>query len=155
MICIKKEPKCNLCPLKESCQYTHLEQTKSTKATVKEESYYFLVIFKENSVWLTKRPEHGIWANLYTFPMFKDTASMNTWLNQLNVQIIPVKGEQYKHRLTHRLLHLKTYLCHGDLLPDLTHLPGVWYKDQSFGLPKPVTDIIQKVIHDPTQSTLF
>ena len=155
MVCIKKEPKCHLCPLKETCQYTHHDITPQKRSPIKEEHFIFLVIQDKNSVWLTRRPEHGIWANLYTFPMFKDYAAMSTWLAQFSKNIVPSKGEQYKHRLTHRALTLSTFLCDGSDLPELTQMQGVWYNNHNFGLPKPVSDIIQKVIHDPTQSTLF
>ncbi len=72
-ICTRSKPKCQLCPLNQSCKAlannkTHLLPTPKLKKTLPEKETTMLIIRMGQDVLLEKRPQKGIWAGLWSFP---------------------------------------------------------------------------------------
>jgi A/G-specific adenine glycosylase len=75
MVC-QKQPKCEMCPLKEDCkayqsntQSSYPNLPKKTKIT--NHNFHVFVIGDHQKAFLIKRPPNGLLANLYTFPQFE------------------------------------------------------------------------------------
>jgi A/G-specific adenine glycosylase len=117
--CTPKNPDCLHCPLQPQClAFAHHTTTQrplklqKTKITTRYLNY--LVIKINDSVYLHKRSDNGIWRNLYDFPCIESDTPLSVdeviateQFNQLFkdkpftiVKVSPV----YTHKLTHRTL---------------------------------------------------
>ena len=149
MICTKT-PYCNLCPIKIEC-ITHknhwqteipLKVKKKKKPT---RTHYYILSHNTSSILLYKRPEKGIWAQLWCLPEFQDYKALEQALPE-DYQGKLTCLEEVKHTFTH--FHLK-------MIPVLTQsqpLPLSWAnsvhripldKLEAYGLPAPIEKIIQ------------
>ncbi|SIS48663.1 A/G-specific DNA-adenine glycosylase [Salimicrobium flavidum] len=78
IVCTPKSPSCLLCPVQEHCRAFHkgVEQelpVKSSKKTQKVLRYRTYVVENERGeVLIEKRPENGLLANLWQYPMVKE-----------------------------------------------------------------------------------
>ena len=77
LICIPKNPKCEVCPVQALCE-AHLKHeeeqypVKEKKIKKVEEYYKVLIIRKNGRLGMYKRPSDGLLANLYGFPLLSD-----------------------------------------------------------------------------------
>lgn len=74
-VCLPKQPKCAFCPVSDDCDAFLLNIAKDLplrkkKAASPEIPLTFIVLVSEGSVYLRKRPEQGLLANLYEFLHF-------------------------------------------------------------------------------------
>jgi A/G-specific adenine glycosylase len=72
-LCTLRKPKCETCPVSASCvAFREGRQAELPARAKKKETptryKVFLVATHENSIWLEKQPEPGIWGGLYCFP---------------------------------------------------------------------------------------
>ncbi len=79
LICLPKSPKCEICPQKYLCKAfaqgeAEAYPVKSKKPRPLEEEYAALIIQKDNSYLLEKRPAHGLLANLWGLPIIEASA---------------------------------------------------------------------------------
>ncbi len=70
MVCTPRNPKCNECPLQKNCVAFHDGLTavlpvKSKKIAVATRYFNYLVFRYKDLIWVTKRSEKDIWANLH------------------------------------------------------------------------------------------
>ena len=88
-------------------------------------------------MWLQKRPDTGIWAGLFSLPVFETEAQLlAAWPQGAQPQFIT----PWKHVLTHRDLHLHPVRMTGSAPPDPI-CEGQWVDAQSWpdlGLPAPI-----------------
>ena len=97
----------------------------------------------EAAVWLQQRPPKGVWASLFTFPIFDSEEDLRASLPkplQSKLQFAPA----FVHVLTHKDLHL--HVAHLSL-PTTKSLgvTGQWWRAQdwpSLGLPAPVRQLL-------------
>lgn len=76
-MCRAKKPKCIQCPLSSSCiaynqQLTDKLPIKKSKLKKKELYFDYFFIEFENSTYIRKRIDNGIWKNLYEFPLIQN-----------------------------------------------------------------------------------
>ena len=72
-VCTRSKPKCERCPISQSCQAFAQNQTQSLptpkpKKTIPHKQTTMLVIRMGNEVLLEKRPQKGVWAGLWSLP---------------------------------------------------------------------------------------
>ncbi|MFZ9642168.1 MAG: A/G-specific adenine glycosylase [Candidatus Methylopumilus sp.] len=72
-ICTRSKPKCEICPLKSTCQAWAHNKTKQLptpkpKKTIPQKQTTMLLILHGNEVLLEKRPPSGIWGGLWSLP---------------------------------------------------------------------------------------
>jgi A/G-specific adenine glycosylase len=75
MVC-QKQPKCELCPLRDDCK-AYQNRTQSSypnlpkKTKISQHTYQVFVVGNHQKAFLVKRPSIGLLANLYTFPQYE------------------------------------------------------------------------------------
>lgn len=108
LICTPKNPNCKECPMKPICEaYQKNVQeeypVKLKKVKAVELNYKVLLIEKGSKIGMIKRPEEGLLANLWGFPMIEE----KDWESIDLEAIKPVYLEQVTHVFTHRKWHMK------------------------------------------------
>jgi len=110
-ICTPKAPKCDICPLNNSCEALRLNKVlqlpvKTKKIKVSNRFLHFILIENDGKIALSKRTGNDVWKNLYTFPMIETKTDIidNEYLNN-NLNFI----QEEKHILSHQNLFIKFY----------------------------------------------
>ena len=120
--CTPKKPNCQECPLQSECFAFNKElinnlpvKAKKTKQT--KRYFTYLIYRNHDSILIQKRPEKGIWANMYEFPLYESKSikeqnlliKEQRWLqNEKNGKIIVNHiSDTHKHILSHQQLFAK------------------------------------------------
>ena len=135
--CVPASPDCEECPLAAHCLAKTLGKVsefpvKRNKTKIKELYLYYFYIHSDEFIFLRKREGKGIWQNLYEFPsveseiplefedlikhrdfqaLFPENArhsTLDTESSDTSV-IFKLLTKNYKHVLTHRILHVDCY----------------------------------------------
>lgn len=126
MVCIPGgEPKCGECPWEKFCQahlmqrWSEFPKKKSGKARVIEEKTV-LIIQDEDKAAFMRRPEKGLLAGMYGFPMlegFQSEEEVLEYLKRIGLKVIRIKeiGDA-KHIFSHREWHMRGYAVRVDEL---------------------------------------
>lgn len=130
IICTPNLPKCDECPLNNSCSGLQNKTllslpVKAKKTKVRDRFFHFLVAIQDDKILLQKRTEKDIWQNMYQFPLIEMTESIGfTKENlpdnfELNAQEPIV---EYKHILSHQKIKAqfhKTVFHNSELNNDM------------------------------------
>ena len=155
--CLPQNPLCETCVLKAGCfAYQHGQQgvlpakTKKKKPTARY--FVYFILWKDGKILMTKRNGNDIWRGLYDFPLietkkaigiaqinklFRLASSRKRNLRELNI------SKEYKHVLTHQIIHARFVELPETGLKDLPQTLDV-AKAQAYSLkrisrlPKPV-----------------
>lgn len=130
-ICGAKSADCNSCPVSEACisawQVDTAVEKQATVAVIDLHWQVALHLCPQKGIWLSQRPQTGIWAGLWTPPI--------TELNDA-----PAKAPTHVHLLTHRRLHL-----YGELADGAPSGTGQWVDDISqLALPTGIHRLLEK-----------
>ncbi|MDE0308599.1 MAG: A/G-specific adenine glycosylase [Acidiferrobacterales bacterium] len=111
-VCTPKNPKCTICPLSRSCcahcQHLteHLPRRKASRR--REVRYVTMLIITDgaNRVLLQRRPDEGVWGNLWSFPEFSgNSRDVRSWCHsQLKVRVNTASPWR---SITHDFTHLR------------------------------------------------
>ena len=148
-LCTRSQPACDRCPMQDMCVAHHEGQAthypvKSRK--IKRSAQLMWMLFArstEGAVWLQQRPPKGVWASLFTFPIFDSEEALLASLSkplQSKLQFAP----SFVHVLTHKDLHL--HVAHL-ALPTERRLgeAGQWWATEDWpnlGLPAPIRQLL-------------
>jgi A/G-specific adenine glycosylase len=153
-ICLPRKPLCQSCPVRTECKAHELGEpekfpvkTRKLKRT-SEVLWLLLANNQKGQVWLEKRPESGIWASLYSLPVFASEEALSAAVLGSNLpknskrhwEILPT----FKHVLTHKDLHchvIKTKLTKGPISKG----SGAWWSEEDWqvlGLPTPIRHLL-------------
>ncbi len=157
MICIRGKPRCEQCPLAKNCAAKNMKiaeklpQSKPKKILPTRQTT-FLILQKDNSVFLEKRPPTGIWGGLWSLPEIADASlkSIQQFCRQrFRFQVNNIKlGKSFRHTFSH---------FHLDVLPVFVSVQTsasklmeaeqqIWYnlrKPDAIGLSAPVSKLLQ------------
>jgi A/G-specific adenine glycosylase len=152
-LCSKSRPQCLLCPAQHLCEAHRLQTAtdfpvKTKKLTRKTAVWWLCVLRTPNgSIWLEKRPARGIWAGLYSLPVFDSLPALQDKVGTL-LGRSAVLGQHpvIRHSLTHRdlVLHPVEVQLEAHEMGVLTPTnpgEGVWVgqvADLTMGLPAPL-----------------
>lgn len=149
MVCTAKNPNCEACPLAQACAARYLGQperypVKTRKLKRSTQAIWLLwAQCADASVWLSQRPNPGVWAGLYCFPWFDSSEALRS--------AVPAHYRSALHDsapLAHILTHKDLYLHPVRLqVPTsaMAHLPGQWVGPNEWpglGLPAPVRKLL-------------
>ena len=153
-ICMPRKPLCQSCPVRTECKAHELGEpekfpvkTRKLKRT-SEVLWLLLANNQKGQVWLEKRPESGIWASLYSLPVFASEEALSAAVLKSDLpknskshwEILPT----FKHVLTHKDLHchvVKTKLNKGPISTG----SGAWWSEEDWqvlGLPTPIRHLL-------------
>jgi A/G-specific adenine glycosylase len=145
-ICLPRKVQCDACPVEGQCQA--LQQAKPLAYPVKTRKlkrssatlWMLWAVNAQGQVWLHKRPARGIWAGLFSLPVFDDESA-------LLASCVGARSPQYidpwKHVLTHRDLHLHPVRVQLKAAPSCE---GQWVDAQDWpqlGLPAPIRLLLE------------
>ena len=111
MICKRRQPLCEQCPVNESCiafQNNQVDVLPTAKPKVKlpvKEKIFLMLMSDEQEVFLIKRPLKGIWAGLWCLPEFSDLEGALNWC-EIYLGFVPVYHLQGLRRHTFSHYHL-------------------------------------------------
>ncbi|PXW94140.1 A/G-specific DNA-adenine glycosylase [Sphaerotilus hippei] len=82
-LCGPRSTQCDACPLADRCRARQLARVaefpvKTRKLVRKAMASWTLWISSGDAVWLQQRPERGVWAGLWTMPLFDDEATLQS-----------------------------------------------------------------------------
>ena len=153
-VCTPKKPQCDQCPVSKQCvanadgnPQRYPVKTRKLKRS-SEQLWLLHMQTQQGDVWLTQRPQEGVWAGLYCLPVFDSFDALQ--------QAAPAKqrpnlieGAVFKHVLTHKDFHVHPVSL---VLPRVVKLEktlgkGRWVTGvdwPALGLPAPVRQLLTK-----------
>ncbi len=162
MVCTRSKPKCGVCPLNMICiacarrSWSQYPGKKTNKLVLPEKTAWFLLMQKNQHVWLEQRPPAGIWGGLYCFPQFNQFEDLVCWLQEQGFHEKNV-AEKYlrqlkafRHTFSHFHLNIMPVWLNVAFL-DTGRNPGMglWYdlvQPSAVGLAAPVERLLQKLV---------
>ena len=154
-VCTTRKPACAQCPVARLCRAkaegrVEAYPVKTRKLKRSSASHWVLWCQRaDGAVWLQKRPDTGIWAGLFCFPLFDSLTALH--------QVLPGVPESalhslsaFKHVLTHKDMHLHPVVCTlaAGVQPATA---GQWVEAQDWsalGLPAPVRKLLSDAMED-------
>ena len=155
MICLKSNPKCEACPLKNLCSsYRHHSQAEYPQkkpARSKPHKHTLMLLHRyEDQVLLWRRPPSGIWGGLWSLPEVDGEKDVQLWQQSfLSTTRAPQKIQRdvIRHQFTHYSLGISLAIIEMEALPD--HVSDAdnyaWVEIEDFashGLPTPVRKLL-------------
>lgn len=151
-VCTSKKPQCIQCPVLHHC-VAHAEgqvarypvKTKKLKRS-SEQLWLLHLVTQDGHVWLTQRPQQGVWAGLYCLPVFESFQALLAAVpTQHRAEL--AEGEPFKHVLTHKDMHLHPVMCTLPKEVSLSRLVGEgrWVNKTTWpdmGLPAPIRKLL-------------
>lgn len=157
-VCTSRRPDCARCPLQADCvarQQGHPEAypVKTRKLQRRQRENWWLWLEAPGAVWLQQRPGHGVWAGLWSLPMFDDEVALEAAARAVGV--IPETQPRIEHALTHFdwTLHPRRALLPvpADLSPSLG--AGRWVAHDALhtvGVPAPLARLLAATSRAPS-----
>lgn len=162
--CVPKSPKCEICPLFESCFAAQNKLVKNFPVKTKKAKqihryFYYYFIESGKFTYLEKRIGNDIWRNLYQFPLFESDKllSEKEILGKSNIPFfnnctINVKNisNQKKHILSHQIIFARVINIEIEYQECLSNnFIQVNKKDISkFAVPKLLEDFINELVYE-------
>ncbi|MEJ2755988.1 MAG: NUDIX domain-containing protein, partial [Gammaproteobacteria bacterium] len=166
-LCTRQRPHCDKCPLASVCQaHAHGQQslyperkTADTKPT--RHTHFLMIRDPRGHVGLEKRPQHGIWGGLWSFPEFDSLSALKTFCQeQITVNYRLTCWPQQQHIFSHFVLQMNPVWVTLDARSDTPFgnvLPREqrWFSEKqvfTVGLAAPIEQLIRKLFasHDHT-----
>ena len=146
-VCLPRKAQCEACPVNSGCQArargeplaypVKTRKLKRSSATL----WLLWAVNAKGQVWLQKRPDKGIWAGLFSLPVFESEADLlAAWIQGGEPQYIA----HWERVLTHRDLHLHPiHMLGSEQLPPVCE--GQWVDAHvwpDLGLPAPIRALL-------------
>ena len=103
-VCLVRSPQCLLCPVQADCRARreggaerYPVKTRKLKRSQRENIWLWLAW--KDQIWLTQRPDSGVWAGLWSFPEFASLEALQSAAVRWPGEAKPL--ESFKHVLTH------------------------------------------------------
>ena len=146
-VCLPRKAQCEACTVSTVCraqaQGEPLAYPVKTRKLKRSSATLWLLwaVNAQGQVWLQKRPDTGIWAGLFSLPVFETEAQLlAAWPQGAQPQFIA----PWKHVLTHRDLHLHPVRMTGSA-PSYPSCEWQWVDAQiwpDLGLPAPIRTLL-------------
>jgi A/G-specific adenine glycosylase len=149
-VCLARRPHCMICPLSDLCAgRRHGEPERypvKTRKLRRSDHALWMLLARDPAgrVWLEKRPARGIWAGLYSLPVFDSRAAL--------LQALPAPHRRsardqasFVHVLTHKDLHLHPVMASCAAAALVAGSSGRWFAAEEWaglGLPAPVRRLL-------------
>jgi A/G-specific adenine glycosylase len=148
-VCTTRKPLCMHCPLVKLCVAQHQGHpekypVKTRKLKRSSESWWLLQAQRaDGSTYLVQRPTPGVWAGLFSLPMYDSRDALLASLTAAQ-QVACEDHPAFKHVLTHKDIHLHvvSLVWETKKLPQET---GQWVASAALpnvGLPAPIRKLL-------------
>ena len=157
-VCTRKNPQCGLCPVNQNClarnsgRQHQLPDPRPGRAMPTRNTVMLAISSKRAGLLMQRRPGHGLWGGLWSFPEFATEKKALAWCVRTfqrepeSQQLLPVIAHTFSHyKLFIRpvAVRYKTpihWVMEGD--------DWVWYKHGSSqaGLAAPVNQLIKQLV---------
>ena len=119
--CTPKRPNCTSCIFNDRCVALATHKTddlpvKLAKLKVRRRYLHYLILLDQHrNTRFVKRPNDGIWAGLYEFPMIETDTSVELTVNEIEsflgqrAEVTLLSDEPMVHKLSHRHLEVRVY----------------------------------------------
>ncbi|MBW8846190.1 MAG: A/G-specific adenine glycosylase [Burkholderiales bacterium] len=144
-VCTARSPDCPTCPVQPMCAGFATGEPmrwpiKTRKLKRGRRENWWLWLENEGQVLLQQRPASGVWAGLWTLPMFDDEASARAALPGATLETLP----RIEHALTHFdwVLHTMRAEAADTMTPG-----GTWVARETlvnYALPAPLKKLIEE-----------
>ncbi len=157
MICTTRQPRCDVCPIKEDCQaleqgiVADLPVPRASKQVAQRRRHALLISDGEGQILLIRRPGQGVWPGLYVFPELPEWTEHHEdpW-DYLSYQ---GSRPRFQGRLQHRFSHfqLDWILWQLDSWGSVGDVDSLWYaytqvnQQPSIAVPSPVAKILKEL----------
>lgn len=161
MICIRKQPKCLLCPVQKNCtafqkQLTHVIPASKPKTKKPCKSTYMLILKNQHShILLEKRPPVGIWGSLWCLPICELDQDFEFYCKtEFGLAVNAIKSlPAFRHTFSHYHLDIHpiilSYRYQRNSLSDDKLL--LWYDVKNptkLGLAAPVQRLLKELTYE-------
>ena len=158
--CTPTSPPCEQCPLCDSCQAYHQGLVydlpiKAKHTAIGERHLLYLFIHDGKRMLLERRPAGDIWQGLYQpllveyqqpTPEAAMLADIHKVLRQSKGMAIQTPALQFRHVLTHRILHLTCYAIHCPTLPHLGNMQPVPFAElDNYAMPRAILKAMEQL----------
>ena len=163
-LCTRSKPACTVCPLVDSCQAaaqgnpTAYPNSKPKKDKPVRKTW-MLMLQHGRELMLYRRPEHGIWGGLWSFPEYPDERSLQDDLALRKTRPTQVKAmEPFRHTFSHYHLDIHPVQVQLNRKPRAI-MEGpelVWYNEdqiETLGLAAPIKKLVQALHQDQVGQT--
>ncbi len=158
LICTPKNPKCELCPLSESCLAIKKNKVDSLpyklKKTKTKIRYFNFIVFNidNQKTVLEQRKEKDIWQHLYQFPLIEsnkelghesiiESVILNGFDHDESFQLKLFNQNNIVHLLTHQKILAKFWIIHTKS----NHKNAVeWNNVSNFAVPVIISNFLEK-----------
>jgi A/G-specific adenine glycosylase len=154
-LCTRTRPKCDDCPLRESCvarrdgSQARLPARRPKRVRPRRSAFVVVAVNRTGAVLLERRPPSGIWGGLWTFPQFDSELDARAFAG--GTADAPLLAD-YEHAFTHFDLTLRPLLVRRFEWQRATQVADseryCWYdadRPARIGLAKPVLDIVRQI----------
>ncbi len=153
-LCVRAKPRCGDCPVQSQCIANQMQRTQEwptpkSKAKIPRREVVVLILQQSAEVLLEKRPAHGIWGGLWSFPEIERTAILAVQLSsRFGVRAKHVLAlEPLAHRFSH--YHLTMHPLWVEVIPGPRSFPGqVWLtleEARGAAIPTPVRKLLMRL----------
>ncbi len=153
-ICTPKQPKCELCPLADSCialkdQIQKELPVRSKKTRVRDRFFYYKVTMVNGDTYIQRRVAGDIWQGLYEFPMLEAEKRLNEAqiLKGLSInakdEVISISDE-FKHILSHQRLMARFVKVRTDPPKNCNFIKVAVDNLSSFAFPRLINRYLEK-----------
>lgn len=156
-VCTRTKPNCEQCPVSSDCMalesdLQHLLPSSKPKKSIPTRNTVMLAVTnKQTGLLMQRRPNHGVWGGLWSFPEFDSEESAIDWCLR-TFQQVP-ESQQLMKPITHIFSHFRlmiTPVAVQYVTPIHWVMEGdewVWYKHGSsqVGLAAPVNQLVKQL----------
>ncbi len=119
--CTPKKPNCSGCIFNDRCVALATSKidnlpVKLSKIKVRKRYLHYLMLLDQHrNTRFVKRPNDGIWAGLYEFPMIETSSSRELTVNEIecflgqSASVTLLSSDPMVHKLSHRYLEVRVY----------------------------------------------
>jgi len=155
-LCTRAKPKCEACPLAQSCRAFALGRVCEFPAprpakAMPQRATHMLLLLRSGEVLLEKRPPAGIWGGLWSLPELDDSARVRAHCRSDYGCTIaqPQALAPLAHGFTHFKLHILPLLCHVEKYTPAARDAGlIWLtleEAKRAAIPTPVRKLLQRL----------
>ena len=154
-VCKRTRPDCDDCPLSNGCKAHAMGREtrypgKKPKKEKPRRSTHMILIRREESIYLERRPPAGIWGGLYSFPELRSVSDVARWCEQV-FGSAPNRISERKV-LSHSFTHFDLDIYPVEVDVDVSQVSdfdqALWYaprSPQQVGLAAPVQALIDQL----------